>query len=100
MGPQDEIKMHKKGVMGLATNRHYTRLFSAGLDQNIKIFDTVKFKLLHQINIKSAIMDVQLSNDGQHIACGLMSGKLIIKSFKGIMGEIKNLGEYQLFFRE
>lgn len=99
--PQFKLKMHKKGVMGLCTNQTCTRILSGGLDHSVKVFDTKRYDLIHQMNIKNPIMDLKLTNDGHHLALALSNGTLLIKSFRGELNtkdKIKKSKDFKNFF--
>lgn len=57
----DTLTAHQKTVMSLALDSTRTRLFTAGADQLVKIYDTTSYKVTHTIKYQAPIMSIAVS---------------------------------------
>jgi U3 small nucleolar RNA-associated protein 15 len=75
----DTLTAHQKTVMSLALDSTRTRLFTAGADQLVKIYDTTSYKVTHTIKYQAPIMSIAVSPNNTHLITGMSDGTLSIR---------------------
>ncbi|KKY18752.1 putative small nucleolar ribonucleoprotein complex subunit [Phaeomoniella chlamydospora] len=83
--PLHIIKNHQKTVTSLALASNGTRLVSGGLDGHLKVFETDGWNVVSGSKYKSPILSLAIITSGatredKHIAVGMSSGLLSIKT--------------------
>ena len=80
--PLFTLKMHRKTVNCLAVNSDGTRLFTACLDKQVRIFDchSNEFANTHVFSLPSAVLSVDISNDGRCIAMATLQNGILFKT--------------------
>ncbi|CCJ29577.1 unnamed protein product [Pneumocystis jirovecii] len=74
------IQKHQKNVMCLIRNKEGSRVLSGGLDRHVKIYDVKDWKTVHSIKYAGAVVSLGISPDNKHLAVGMVSGVLSIRS--------------------
>eukprot|EP01135_Chromosphaera_perkinsii_P008669 Nk52_evm2s1444 gene=Nk52_evmTU2s1444 len=70
---------HQKTVTSLCMDNNQSRLISGSLDQQVKIYDVVDYKVVHSINYTAPVLSVGVSPDDTHLIAGMTNGYLSIK---------------------
>ncbi|MCJ1373846.1 hypothetical protein MMC20_005076 [Loxospora ochrophaea] len=83
--PSQMLKNHQKTVTSLSLASHDTRLVSGGLDGHIKFFETAGWNVVAGSKYPSPILSLSVissaaARDDKHLAVGLQSGLLSIKT--------------------
>ena len=83
--PLHMIRNHQKTVTSLGLTAQGTRLISGGLDGHIKMFETTGWNVVAGLKYPSAVLTAAVlqsavSREDKHIAVGMSSGMLSIKT--------------------
>eukprot|EP01127_Copromyxa_protea_P013681 TRINITY_DN3693_c0_g1_i1.p1 TRINITY_DN3693_c0_g1~~TRINITY_DN3693_c0_g1_i1.p1 ORF type:complete len:531 (-),score=77.91 TRINITY_DN3693_c0_g1_i1:20-1612(-) len=73
------LNQHQKTVTSLGIDHQRSRLFSGSLDQQIKIYSTETYNLVHGIKYPGPIMSLALSPANTHLVVGMSDGILSIR---------------------
>jgi len=78
--PVKEMWNHQKEVTALCANKDHSRVLAGGLDGLVKIYDTSNWKVVHGVKYPAAILSMSLSPDEKHIAVGMSTALLSLRS--------------------
>lgn len=73
------ITGHQKAVTAMALNGSANRLFTASLDQHVKVHDLKDFGTTHSFTYSAPVLSVGISADDQLLAAGLQDGSLVLR---------------------
>jgi U3 small nucleolar RNA-associated protein 15 len=73
------LNLHQKTVTKLDINFEESFLFTASLDQHIRVVNTQTYEVEHNMKCPSPILSMAISPDLSHIVTGMTDGKLSIK---------------------
>jgi U3 small nucleolar RNA-associated protein 15 len=79
------ISGHQKAITAMALNGSANRLFTASLDQHVKVHDLRDFGTTHSFSYSAPVLAVGISADDQLLAAGLQDGSLVLR--KKIMAQ-------------
>ncbi|GJQ10685.1 hypothetical protein GpartN1_g2476.t1 [Galdieria partita] len=82
-----DLQNHSRAAMCASLDGTGSRLITAGLDQQVKVYNTSSFEMVASVWIEGEIVSISLSQDEHFMACGLSSGKLIVKRHSPFMRE-------------
>lgn len=75
----ETLSNHHKTVTTLAYDSWRSRLFTGGLDHQVKIYDTTTYKVAHSIKYNAPILSVAISPSSTHLVVGTTDGMLNIR---------------------
>ncbi|KAJ3118180.1 snoRNA-binding rRNA-processing protein [Phlyctochytrium bullatum] len=70
---------HQKTITVLCMDGSKTRLVTGSLDQHVKIYNTLDYKVAYSLKYPSPILSLGLSATNSHIAVGMTTGLLSIR---------------------
>jgi len=73
------ITGHQKAITALALNGSANRLFSASLDQHVKVHDLRDFGTTHSFTYSGPVLAIGISADDHLLAAGLQDGSLVLR---------------------
>lgn len=73
------VMNHQKTITSLAFDSSRTRLLSGGLDQHVKVYDVVDYKVTYSMKFQAPILSMAVSPDDTHLVVGMSTGVLSIK---------------------
>jgi len=71
---------HSKTITSLGINHQGTKLFSAGLDHMVKVYDVATYDVIHTLSYPAPILSLGFSPDERQLVVGMSDGSLSIKS--------------------
>eukprot|EP00871_Galdieria_phlegrea_P005535 jgi/Galph1/5983/GphlegSOOS_G4604.1 len=73
------LRNHARSAMCATINSSGTRLLTAGLDQQLKVYNTSSFEMVASLWFDGEIVSIALARDDRSLACGLSNGKVVLK---------------------
>ncbi|XP_001355239.2 U3 small nucleolar RNA-associated protein 15 homolog [Drosophila pseudoobscura] len=73
------MSQHHKTVTCLRLGTDGRRLFSAGLDRHVKIYDTTTYKTVHTLTYPNAVVSLGVASGDQAVVAGMVDGLISIK---------------------
>ena len=73
------LSNHQKAVTSLSMDSKQSRLISSSLDQQVKFYDLMDYKVVHSISYTAPVLSVAVSPDDSHLVAGMTNGLLSIK---------------------
>jgi len=74
-----ELDIHQKTVTSLALDHTQSKLFTASLDQHVKILSTNTYQMVYSMRYSSPILCVAMSPAYTHLVTGMADGMLSIR---------------------
>ncbi|KAJ3666286.1 hypothetical protein Zmor_001739 [Zophobas morio] len=72
------ISQHHKTITSLKLACDNKRLLSGSLDRHVKVYDISNFKVLHSLNYQNAILSMDISQNNDILAVGLIDGVVAV----------------------
>tara|TARA_R110002050_G_scaffold159446_5_gene288893 strand:+ start:444 stop:1409 length:966 start_codon:yes stop_codon:yes gene_type:complete len=70
---------HQKAITQVFFNGDYTRLLSAGLDHQLKVYDVKTYNVVHSLSYPAPILAAALSSNSSHLVVGMADGLLSVR---------------------
>ncbi|CUA69395.1 U3 small nucleolar RNA-associated protein 15 homolog [Xenopus laevis] [Rhizoctonia solani] len=93
IGPVEDVLMFPSGSLAVAAtgnilrawdlvaafNGTASRLLTGGLDQLVKVYDVVTYRVVHTMRYPAPVLSLAVSPDDTHIAAGMVDGSLSVR---------------------
>jgi U3 small nucleolar RNA-associated protein 15 len=70
---------HQKTITSMCFGTDYSRVLTASLDQQVKVYDVTDYHVVHSFKCPSPLLSIAVSPNDSHIVTGTVSGLLSVR---------------------